>query len=101
MAGERSIVPGTDVETTFFLGMFLTFGAVMVLAKQPWAIWPAGAMLGLVLLTWSGALLALLGGIWPFLLLALGAWLAFSPADEDEDENETARQGGEPTSNAA
>lgn len=88
VAGGRSIVPGTGEDTTFFLGLFLTFGAVMLLAKQPWAIWPAGAMLGLVLLTWSGSLQALLGGLGPILLLALGAWLVFGRTDEEESSSQ-------------
>lgn len=79
IAGVDRVASDTVAGTIFFLGLALTFGLVAIAppdAPRRWALFPAGGLLVLGLLTLANAT-TLFNVLWPILLIGLGAGLLY------------------------
>ncbi len=76
------IESGEFLAAFFFLGLASTFGLIYALPslsgeRQTWAIYPALVMLGMAILMLIIVSASLLWQIWPFALIAIGAYLIY------------------------
>ncbi len=73
---------GEFIAAFFFLGLAATFGLIYALPslsgeRQTWAIYPALVMLGMAVLMLLIVSASLIWQIWPFILIAIGAYLIY------------------------
>lgn len=80
IAGVANRVPGEQSGALLFYGMALTFGLVYLSLparpRQAWALLPAAVLLALGLMI-QASFTAMIGVIWPALLIGFGLYLAY------------------------
>jgi hypothetical protein len=79
---DQFIQSGEIIAAVFFLGLAATFGLIYTLPslsgdRQAWAIYPALVMLGMAVLMLLIVSASLIWQIWPFILIAIGAYLIY------------------------